>query len=455
MYLKEFVVENVGPIDSLCVSLPFDETSKPHPTVIVGKNGSGKSILLSLFADAFVLFGMQKYDDVAETDNTGSKKYFRINGATNQSAKMPFGFAIMDFSHTEDGVETHYFYHEKSGSINPSIVTSKYEGRFVGGYAWPEEGNSKFVTQDDAAIGDIFQNEVFTFFSAGRYETPHWFNSPGGNEDIVFREYGRFANKLNKPIFVERAMELNKSYLINVIFDSLVELEYAPNEDGGLGWKLTNDDTQRLFYLRNARDNMNAILRMVFGGKDVKFELKSRIHSSSRISVVDKLSREILAPSLDHLSTGQSLLLSIFLTVLRYADANDLSKSIDLQSIKGIVLIDEIDAHLHSDLLYNQLPELIALFPQVQFIVSCHSPMFLLGMERKFGEGFKILEMPEGVFIGAERYQEFTQSFEYYSKTKQFEEEIIKVINQSSKPMLLLEGQTDEKYVKNGIKVTK
>lgn len=50
------------------------------------------------------------------------------------------------------------------------------------------------------------------------------------------------------------------------------------------------------------------------------------------------------------------------------------------------MLIDEIDAHLHSDLLKDVLPELISLFPKIQFIISSHSPFFLLGMKDKFGD---------------------------------------------------------------------
>ena len=44
----------------------------------------------------------------------------------------------------------------------------------------------------------------------------------------------------------------------------------------------------------------------------------------------------------------------------------------------GIVLIDEVDAHLHLSLQKNILPLLTGLFPRIQFIVTTHSP-FVLG----------------------------------------------------------------------------
>jgi predicted ATPase len=48
---------------------------------------------------------------------------------------------------------------------------------------------------------------------------------------------------------------------------------------------------------------------------------------------------------------------------------------------KGIVLIDEIEAHLHIELQKNILPLLTTLFPNIQFIVSTHSPFILNSIE--------------------------------------------------------------------------
>jgi predicted ATP-binding protein involved in virulence len=51
-----------------------------------------------------------------------------------------------------------------------------------------------------------------------------------------------------------------------------------------------------------------------------------------------------------------------------------------LNDLKGIVLIDEIDAHLHPKYQYD-LPRLLSeVFPKVQFIVTTHSPIPLLSV---------------------------------------------------------------------------
>src|SRR5690606_6716948 len=46
-------------------------------------------------------------------------------------------------------------------------------------------------------------------------------------------------------------------------------------------------------------------------------------------------------------------------------------------NLEGIVLIDEIDAHLHISLQKLILPFLIESFPSIQFIVSTHSPFVI------------------------------------------------------------------------------
>jgi predicted ATP-binding protein involved in virulence len=51
----------------------------------------------------------------------------------------------------------------------------------------------------------------------------------------------------------------------------------------------------------------------------------------------------------------------------------------NLNELKGIVLIDEIDLHLHPKYQKLFVQKLTELFPQIQFIVSTHSPIPLLG----------------------------------------------------------------------------
>lgn len=49
----------------------------------------------------------------------------------------------------------------------------------------------------------------------------------------------------------------------------------------------------------------------------------------------------------------------------------------DCYNLQGIVLIDEVETHLHLDLQKKILPLLIEFFPKVQFIITTHSPFIL------------------------------------------------------------------------------
>jgi predicted ATP-binding protein involved in virulence len=49
--------------------------------------------------------------------------------------------------------------------------------------------------------------------------------------------------------------------------------------------------------------------------------------------------------------------------------------------VEGIVLIDEIETHLHVELQKNILPILTTFFPNIQFIVTSHSPFVLQSID--------------------------------------------------------------------------
>lgn len=53
--------------------------------------------------------------------------------------------------------------------------------------------------------------------------------------------------------------------------------------------------------------------------------------------------------------------------------------STDISDYTGVVLIDEIDIHLHPKLQIELVKQLSDTFPKIQFIVSTHSPITLLG----------------------------------------------------------------------------
>ena len=161
-----------------------------------------------------------------------------------------------------------------------------------------------------------------------------------------------------------------------------------------------------------------------------------------------------IIPTFQSLSEGQSQLFHLFATIIRYGERTDLNRSVNLSQITGLVVIDEIDTRLHPTLQHDVLPQLIEMFPKVQFIVSSHSPLFLLGMEKRGGaDRVTILELPEAKRINSERYSEFGTAFEYYKTTERFEEDIKQLIASATKPVVLTEGKTDARYIQTALEL--
>lgn len=77
----------------------------------------------------------------------------------------------------------------------------------------------------------------------------------------------------------------------------------------------------------------------------------------------------------NHLSDGYASVFRIFADLIMRMDQNWLlGNQLSEYNKEGVVLIDEIETHLHLELQRTVLPSLIKLFPRVQFIISTHSP---------------------------------------------------------------------------------
>ncbi|HAS3637793.1 TPA: AAA family ATPase, partial [Vibrio cholerae] len=77
------------------------------------------------------------------------------------------------------------------------------------------------------------------------------------------------------------------------------------------------------------------------------------------------------------LSSGFSSIMAVYADLITKVSL----RSIDPEELTGVVLIDEIDAHLHVSLQKKILSFLTQAFPRVQFIVSTHSPFVVSSID--------------------------------------------------------------------------
>lgn len=114
-------------------------------------------------------------------------------------------------------------------------------------------------------------------------------------------------------------------------------------------------------------DNFEKNLAVLFGDSDIKLSFDRKNYN---FNVIEKGK---IPYNLNQLSDGYSAILSIITELLLRMDSTG-AKSYNVQ---GIVIIDEIETHLHIDLQKKILPFLTAFFPKVQFIVTTHSPFII------------------------------------------------------------------------------
>jgi hypothetical protein len=191
------------------------------------------------------------------------------------------------------------------------------------------------------------------------------------------------------------------------------------------------------------------LLRIILKDENVRFGVGKR---QSRVMSIMSDGNAVV-PHIFQLSTGETALLNLFLSILRDFDISD-GVLTSLENITGTVVIDEIDAHLHTQLQYEVLPQLISLFPKVQFVITTHSPLFLLGLEKTFGEeGFEIIELPNGNTISTERFSEFEDAYRTFVKTGKFQSSIEEEILKSQKPIVFVEGDYDIQYIRKAAEI--
>lgn len=79
MYIKRLSAINMGPINVVSITFPFDESENPKPVIIVGENGTGKTTLLSNVVDSLYELAEKAFNDVTKSDSGSGHQYFKAS----------------------------------------------------------------------------------------------------------------------------------------------------------------------------------------------------------------------------------------------------------------------------------------------------------------------------------------------------------------------------------------
>ncbi|UWR41636.1 AAA family ATPase [Phaeobacter inhibens] len=435
VYLQQIKLVNTGPVESVEVDCRFSDEGNPLPLVIVGKNGSGKSIFLAHIVSAMMAAQGAVFEDAdVETGKIyklRSPVYIR-HGASYSIGKVNFS---KDFQVSE---------------LQLKVRKAYFNGEPPEYEQWANvpigEASHYFsnMTQKKDALKDEMNNSSHLYFPPNRFEEPAWLNEFNLKNKAKYFAVKNFSNFSDRPVVHYSPFRDIKKWLLDLIYDN-----FATERVRVIITILGEQQTPQIQGIRNGPASkilieIENLLLTVFDkeGGTLQWHVGKRSQRTIGVSINNKIATD----NLFGLSTGQAVILGLFLTLLRDFDLSH-AKFESFSDVIGTVVVDEVDMHLHSDLQHDLLPKLMKLFPKVQFILTTHSPLFLLGMEKAYSTGgFQLIELPTGLEIEVERFSEFEAAYKHMQESTRFQSELRTHIAAAQKPILIVEDKHDAIY---------
>lgn len=442
MYLENIEYVNDGPVEKFSYKFRKDNNGCPIPLVVVGQNGSGKSLIFSSIVDAlFEISGKSFRNTLLPNDEGTGHQYYK--SISEDEIRIGTSFLLSKIRFEHGGNEVDYVF--KTGKIKPAECPDKCGFDVSKDFQWNESGHYKKVNATSEFADKAFGKCVVCSFLPERYAKPSWIGDRYYNHLKLptFFSKEKLVSVLSTPIVAEGSSEIIKQWMCDVVADSRPDqycylFEKNPEKSGisfSHLWQKTRSNVEKIF--------------SIVLGEEVGISLRDRLWNDRRLIIFNKKDGTLISPCFEALSTGQLAVLNIFLTILRYGESKIDINSVDLEKITGIVVIDEIDLHLHFSIQAEVLPKLMKLFPRVQFVVASHSPLFLLGMKDTYGtDGVDIVEMPYGSRITAEQFCEFRTTYKQLVEKTIVETEIERISSQYEHcAIIVTEGATDWRHM--------
>ena len=451
MYTKRVQITNYGPVDQLDIDFPFDG-DVPKPVLLVGENGSGKSIFLSHIVNGLVSAKDAIYPDTPEVETS---KVYKIRSGLYIKSGREFSFAKVDFEDELFIEEMRLARPKQEGSDLPDGLSDK-DAKDAWAKIESEENDyikNNFPSQNKYGIGSsenrdkiegIFSQNCVLYFPPNRFEEPAWLNEENLKATATYMDLKHFKGYTSRQVITYSPLRDNQNWLFDVIYDRNAFEIQTPNVP------LLRDDKNKPVPIQvfggfsgkatSVYEIALQIVRCVIKeNENIRFGIGERHNRVVSVMEGDKQ----LVPNIFQLSSGETSLLNLFLSILHDYDLSRGSFT-KAEDIRGIVVVDEIDLHLHAVHQYKILPRLMKMFPRVQFVVTTHSPLFVLGMKDVFGEdGFALYRLPQGHQISPEEFSEFGSAYKTFTETKRFANDM----ENARKPVVYVEGATDKRYI--------
>lgn len=448
MYFTKVEIENYGCIKNFQYAFRFDQNGNPIPLVLVGQNGTGKTLVLANLVDTLIELKRSVYGElIYETQKNkffkkGSLGYIRAGQSYSrvfvEVLKNDKKFKYIDImsKNPKNDLETKNIRREELSDYS-SFVNDGFSKRTDGG-----------LSRKD------YKEFIQAYFPSDRYYCPMWYipnveNTENGDyEDDIIHPHTCLIKK-------NLIQEIN-GWLRDVYLEKVIQPQLMPNDSSlpeSIRGKWVN-----LQMFTPLQQTINTIFSTIQGvnssvGDNISRRQKS-ISTASKNPCFD----------ISQLSQGEMNLFSIALSIVKEWDS--INSDVNLNNIVGTVVIDEADLGLHIDYAYRALPTVMKMFPKVQFVLTAHSPFLLAGLENAFKDNLDIVSMPYGTIIkDVTDYFELKKAEEIvarYLQQGEIEKEQIEKLqsllqsldNKVNKIFIYTEGITDEIYLKETLKST-
>lgn len=403
MKVKRLHLQNYGRFEDLKIDFAPTSEKTGNVTVIVGNNGAGKSQVLQALATSLSWFIIRLKED------NGEGQHLTQPVIKNNSNRVIVDIQIEDSGVIRDKgswkqsnmLASWNIRALKEKELQPALHDFQINGlhHLIDSYRYLVKKDEKaslpllayYSTERNVVVEPInldynfAVNQTIAYKNALEARTDYklffqWFRN---NEDIENEKSS------NKAVISKEREELIKSQmrLENLLLqkEHFEEIDYYPNDE------IKYAELSRLSAeIEKAENNYNSLKFMGhFLAEAIKQEKFTSLNSvrhaieyftdfkNPRIRrqgtptmIVEKDGEEL---DVNQLSQGEKSLLALVGDIARRLALLNPSLDNPLEG-EGVVMIDEVDLHLHPKWQHDLIDKLVATFPNIQFILTTHSP---------------------------------------------------------------------------------
>ena len=381
--LKKLTVDNFRGFGHL--EVPFDKDI----IVFIAENGGGKTTILDAIAECLKIFMWQ----LLKRDFTNPPKLTRKDVKNLSEQPLNAQLDINWIEHAEEDNETSNTKKDiKTNKVDLSLILSvnksKKENEFriiEGGTEYDANIDSQFYFLED------FKNHyraktdsvpVLVYYGCNSVNTIADTTQDVKEDDLYHIYHGALEpTRFSFQSFFQW-------------FDTQFKISHIPEKKPNKSLEIVCDAIEQMFNddMQN-KNYQNLRMNYQLSGNDMVIDKKNSVGGYDPLDVTQMSAGEKMIFAMVADIAKRLILANPF----RDDELDDKNKIGPLFQGKGIVLIDEIDLHLHPKWQRRVLVKLREIFPNVKFIVTTHSPFVVQSVLRK-----DCIELSNGQLIYSE-----------------------------------------------------